>query len=184
MKADSLALPEVVLIEPGVFSDDRGHFFESFSQRAFTEATGVDLTFVQDNQSRSRPWVLRGIHYQLNPYAQGKLVRVVRGAAYDVAVDLRRSSATFGQSVAVELSETNRRQLWVPPGFGHAFLALADGADVLYKTTEYYSPQSDRSIRWDDTDIGIEWPLTRTPLLSDKDRAAPGLNEAEVFTEG
>lgn len=182
MKADSLALPEVVLIEPGVFSDDRGHFFEAFSQRAFTEATGVDLTFVQDNQSRSRPWVLRGIHYQLDPYAQGKLVRVVRGAVYDVAVDLRRSSATFGQSVAVELSEANRRQLWVPPGFGHGFLALADGADLLYKTTEYYSPQSDRSIRWDDGDLGIEWPLTQAPLLSDKDRAAPGLNDAEVFT--
>jgi dTDP-4-dehydrorhamnose 3,5-epimerase len=182
MKADSLAIPEVVLIEPGVFSDDRGHFFESFSQRAFGEATGLDLTFVQDNQSRSRPWVLRGIHYQLDPYAQGKLVRVVRGAVYDVAVDLRRSSATFGQSVAVELSEANRRQLWVPPGFGHAFLALADGADLLYKTTEYYLPQSDRSIRWDDGDIGIEWPLARAPLLSDKDRAAPGLNDAEVFT--
>ena len=164
-----------------VFEDDRGHFLEAFNQDNFAEQVGVDTNFVQDNQSRSYQGVLRGLHYQIDPAAQGKLVRVVRGAVYDVAVDIRRSSPTFAEWIGVELSEDNLKQLWIPPGFAHGFLALTDPADLLYKVTDYYSPEHDRSIRWDDPDIGIEWPLDVEPILSDKDANAPYLRDAEVF---
>lgn len=177
------SLPDghVRILQPDVFTDDRGHFFEAFKASAI-EATFSDLTrFVQDNQSRSGIGVLRGLHYQLDPKAQGKLVRVTQGAVFDVAVDIRRSSPAFGEWFAVELSEDNFKQLWVPPGFAHGFLALTDPADLLYKVTEYYSPEHDRSMRWDDPDIGIAWPLDGEPILSDKDANAPYLRDAEVF---
>ncbi len=173
--------PDVVAITPRVFSDDRGWFLESFSHRVFAEALGVEHTFVQDNHSQSEPWVLRGIHYQLPPHAQGKLVRVVRGAVFDVAVDLRRSSPGFGTWKGIELSSANRRQLWIPPGYGHAFLATEDGAEVVYKTTDYYAPESERTIRWDDPDLAIQWPNPVTPVLSTKDSRAPAFADAEVF---
>ena len=175
MKATRLAIPEVVLIEPKVFGDARGFFFESFNQKAFNEATGTHHAFVQDNHSRSSRGVLRGLHYQIQQ-AQGKLVRVARGAVFDVAVDIRRSSPTFGQWVGVELSEDNQHQLWVPPGFAHGFVVLSESADFLYKTTDYYAPQHERSIAWNDPSIGISWPALaqgQQPLLSAKDSAAP-----------
>ena len=175
MQATPLAIADVMLIEPKVFGDSRGFFYESFNQQAFDQATGVHLPFVQDNHSRSRRGVLRGLHYQLPPKAQGKLVRVVRGAVFDVAVDIRRDSPTYGQWVGVELSEENHRQLWIPPGLAHGFVVLSETADFLYKTTDTYSPAHERSIRWDDPAIGIDWPLAARgisePLLSDKDRA-------------
>ena len=175
-------LPEVHVLEPRVFSDERGFFYESFNAAQFAETTGLDLDFVQDNHSRSIKGVLRGIHYQLPPAAQGKLVRVVEGRVFDVAVDIRRSSATFGQWAGVELSAENHKQLWVPPGFGHAFLALTESVQLLYKTTDYYAPEYDRAIRWDDPDLDIAWPLDgATPLLSAKDADAPLLADAEVF---
>ena len=183
MQATPLALADVMLIEPKVFGDSRGFFYESFNQQAFDQATGVHLPFVQDNHSRSRRGVLRGLHYQLPPKAQGKLVRVVRGAVFDVAVDIRRDSPTYGQWVGVELSEENHRQLWIPPGLAHGFVVLSETADFLYKTTDTYSPAHERSIRWDDPAIGIDWPLAAhgisEPLLSDKDRAGRLLPEAE-----
>ena len=180
--AEPLPLAGVHIFEPQVFSDDRGSFSESFNARQFAAITGLDLSFVQDNHSQSIKGVLRGIHYQLPPAAQGKLVRVVEGVAFDVAVDLRRSSPTFGQWMAVELSAENHRQIWVPPGFGHAFLALSDSVQLLYKTTDYYAPEYDRAIRWDDPDLDIAWPLGGAePLLSAKDAAAPQLADAEVF---
>jgi dTDP-4-dehydrorhamnose 3,5-epimerase len=175
MKATRLSIPEVVLIEPKVFGDARGFFFESFNQKAFNEATGTNHQFVQDNHSRSSRGVLRGLHYQIRQ-AQGKLVRVARGAVFDVAVDIRRSSPTFGQWVGVELSEDNQHQLWVPPGFAHGFVVLSESADFLYKTTDYYAPQHERSIAWNDPSIGISWPALaqgQQPLLSAKDSAAP-----------
>jgi len=175
------AISGVLILEPKVFGDERGFFLESFNQRAFNEATGQDVQFVQDNHSRSRRDVLRGLHYQLEQ-PQGKLVRVVHGAVFDVAVDLRRSSPSFGQWFGVELSASNHRQFWVPPGFGHGFLVLSETADFLYKTTDYYAPQHERCIAWDDPAIGVQWPLDgRTPQLSEKDRAGRSLNEAEVF---
>ena len=171
-----------LLIEPEVFRDDRGFFTEAFNRREFESLIGETVRFVQDNQSRSRRGVLRGLHYQLPPSSQGKLIRVVRGAVYDVAVDLRRSSPTFADWVGYELSEENFKQLWIPPGFAHGFLALTDVADVLYKTTDYYAPDLDRSVRWDDPDIGIEWPLNgSTPVVSPKDQGAPTLSDAETF---
>ncbi|MBP7453979.1 MAG: dTDP-4-dehydrorhamnose 3,5-epimerase [Ottowia sp.] len=183
MQATPLAIADVMLIEPKVFGDSRGFFYESFNQQAFDQATGVHLPFVQDNHSRSRRGVLRGLHYQLPPKAQGKLVRVVRGAVFDVAVDIRRDSPTYGQWVGVELSEENHRQLWIPPGLAHGFVVLSETADFLYKTTDTYSPAHERSIRWDDPAIGIDWPLAAhgisEPLLSDKDRAGRLLPEAE-----
>ena len=183
MQATPLAIADVMLIEPQVFGDSRGFFYESFNQQAFDQATGVHLPFVQDNHSRSRRGVLRGLHYQLPPKAQGKLVRVVRGAVFDVAVDIRRDSPTYGQWVGVELSEENHRQLWIPPGLAHGFVVLSETADFLYKTTDTYSPAHERSIRWDDPAIGIDWPLAAhgisEPLLSDKDRAGRLLPEAE-----
>lgn len=174
------AIADVVVLEPTVYEDDRGFFFESFNVRTFAEITGLEREFVQDNHSRSTKNVLRGLHFQ-NPQPQGKLVRVVVGAVYDVAVDLRRSSASFGKWVGVELTADNRRQLWVPEGFGHGFLVVSDEAEVIYKTTDYFAAEHDRAIRWDDPDLAIEWPLSDPPILSAKDASAPGLREADVF---
>lgn len=169
MKAIPLAIPDVILIEPRVFGDDRGFFFESYNRQAFREATGIDPDFVQDNHSRSTQGVLRGLHYQLPPKAQGKLVRVVAGEVFDVAVDIRKGSPTFGRWVGEVLSAENKRQMWIPPGFAHGFLALSETAEFLYKTTDYYSPAHERCIRWDDPAIGIDWPLAGEPRLSLKD---------------
>jgi dTDP-4-dehydrorhamnose 3,5-epimerase len=180
MKVTPTALPEVLLLEPAVFGDERGFFMESYNARRFREATGVDATFVQDNHSRSVRGVLRGIHYQV-VHPQGKLVRVAAGRVFDVAVDLRRSSPRFGRWVGVELSDCDNRQLWVPPGFGHAFLVLSDSADFLYKTTEYWYREHDRSLRWNDPALGIEWPLHEAPLLAAKDAEAPLFAEVEVY---
>ena len=182
MKVIETRLPGVLILEPKVFGDARGFFLESFSEKAFREATGVTLPFVQDNHSRSTKGVLRGLHYQLPPHAQGKLVRVTQGAVFDVAVDLRRSSPTFGQWVGVELSGENHRQCWIPPGFAHGFVVLSDSADFLYKTTDYYAPQVEGAVRWDDPEIAIEWPvLDVPPSLSAKDAIAPRLREALAF---
>jgi dTDP-4-dehydrorhamnose 3,5-epimerase len=181
MKVTPLALPEVLLIEPRIFADDRGWFTESFNARSFAEATGLDVSFVQDNHSRSAKGVLRGLHYQLPPHAQGKLVRAVAGAVLDVAVDIRRSSPSFGRWVAEELSAGNMKQLYVPVGFAHAFLALSEGAEILYKTTAHYDKASERSIRWDDPTLAIAWPKPLTPILAPKDAAAPVLAGADIF---
>lgn len=164
------ALPGVLILEPKVFGDERGFFLESFNQRAFNEATGLDVTFVQDNHSRSAKGVLRGLHYQLPPHEQGKLVRVVRGSVFDVAVDIRRDSPTFGQWVGVELSEANHRQLWIPPGLAHGFLVTSESADFLYKATGYYAPQAERTLAWNDRTVNVSWPLCCEPNLSVKDR--------------
>ena len=179
MKATRLAIPDVVLIEPKVFGDARGFFFESFNQQAFNEATATSHQFVQDNHSRSAKGVLRGLHYQIEQ-PQGKLVRVVRGAVWDVAVDIRKGSPTFGQWVGAELSEDNQHQLWVPPGFAHGFVVLSDSADFLYKTTDYYAPQHERCIAWNDPRLAIAWPLAGEPVLSAKDQAGKPLAEAEL----
>jgi dTDP-4-dehydrorhamnose 3,5-epimerase len=182
MKVIPTAIPGALIIEPKVFGDARGFFYESFNQQAFDAATGTRFSFVQDNHSRSAKGVLRGLHYQLAPRAQGKLVRVVRGAVFDVAVDLRRSSPTFGQWVGAELSEENQRQFWIPPGFAHGFLVLSESADFLYKTTDYYSPEHERCIAWDDPAIGISWPdAGLAPQLSAKDQQGRALAQAEVF---
>ena len=182
MKVTRLAIPEVVLIEPKVFGDARGFFFESFNQKAFNDATGTNHQFVQDNHSRSAKGVLRGLHYQIQQ-PQGKRVRVVRGAVFDVAVDIRKSSPTFGQWVAEELSEDNHRQLWVPPGFAHGFMVLSETAEFLYKTTDYYAPHYERCIAWNDPVIGIEWPhLAQAPVLSAKDQQGVQLGDADVFS--
>lgn len=173
-------LPGVLILEPKVFGDERGFFYESFNARAFQEATGLDTQFVQDNHSRSQQGVLRGLHYQLEN-TQGKLVRVTVGEVLDVAVDIRRSSAHFGQWVAVRLSADNHRQLCVPEGFAHGFVVLSDFAEFLYKTTDYYTPSAERCIRWDDPDLAIDWQLTGTPTLSAKDQAGKRLNEADLF---
>ncbi|ODV09955.1 MAG: dTDP-4-dehydrorhamnose 3,5-epimerase [Thiobacillus sp. SCN 64-317] len=172
-------LPGVLILEPRVLGDARGFFLESWNKRTFT-ALGLDADFVQDNHSRSTRGVLRGLHYQLNE-PQGKLVRVVSGAVFDVAVDLRKSSPHFGQWVGYELSAENRRMMWIPPGFGHGFLVRSDSADSLYKTTAYYAPQWDRGIRWDDPQIGVAWPLDDAPVLSAKDQVQPLLKDAEVY---
>jgi len=175
------AIPEVLVLEPKVFGDERGFFFESYNGRRFAEILGSAVTFVQDNHSRSARGVLRGLHYQVAPYAQGKLIRVVSGAAFDVAVDVRRSSPTFGRWVGIELTGENHRQIWIPPGFAHGFLVRSDVADVLYKATEYYAPHAEGSIRWDDPAIGIVWPdLGVPPLLSPKDASAPLLASARL----
>ncbi len=181
MKATPTKIPDVIVIEPKVFGDARGFFFESFNGKAFDEAVGHHVEFVQDNHSRSSKGVLRGLHYQIQQ-PQGKLVRVTRGAVFDVAVDIRKSSATFGQWVGVELNEENHKQLWVPPGFAHGFVVLSETADFLYKTTDYYAPQFERSILWNDAQIGIEWPdIGMEPKLSAKDAVGAVLKEAEVF---
>jgi len=180
MQAIATAIPDVLIIEPRVFGDARGFFFESYNEHAFSQATGVTQRFVQDNHSRSARGVLRGLHYQLRQ-PQGKLVRVVRGSVYDVAVDLRRSSPTFGRWVGVELSEDNQRQLWVPAGFAHGFLVTSESADFLYKTTDYYAPEQERCIAWNDPAIGIQWPLKAAPVLSGKDQQGKSLAQAETF---
>lgn len=181
MQAIKTAIPEVIIIEPKVFSDSRGFFYESFNQKAFNAAIGQDICFVQDNHSKSAQKVLRGLHYQLPPHAQGKLVSVVQGAVIDVSVDIRRGSKTFGQHVAIELSAENKRQLWIPAGFAHGFMVLSETAEFLYKTTDYYAPEFERNIRWDDPALGIDWRLNgATPLLSAKDQQAVPLSEAEL----
>jgi len=183
MKVTATRLPQVLVLEPMVFGDERGFFFESFNQRVFTERTGVALSFVQDNHSRSAKGVLRGLHYQIRQ-PQGKLVRVVKGRVFDVAVDMRRSSPQFGQWAGVELSAVNHRQLWVPPGFAHGFVVLSDSADFLYKTTDYYAPEFERALAWNDAHVGVEWPLAELggePALSAKDAAAPQWANAEFF---
>ena len=179
MKATPLAIPDVVLFEPKVFGDDRGFFYESFNQAQFEATIGKPVTFVQDNHSRSAKGVLRGLHYQIQQ-PQGKLVRVVRGAVFDVAVDIRKSSPTFGKWVGIELSEYNYKQLWVPPGFAHGFLVTSESADFLYKTTNYYAPEHERCIRWNDPDLAIDWPRDLQPLLSPKDSSARFLPVCEL----
>lgn len=181
MRATALEIPEVILLEPRVHGDARGYFFEVYTRRAFFAATGVDVEFVQDNESRSRRGVLRGLHYQLEQ-AQGKLVRVVQGRVLDVAVDIRKSSPSFGQWVAVELSEDNQRQLWVPPGFAHGFVVFSETAEFLYKTTDYYAPAHERCIIWNDAQLSIDWQLNGLePQLSSKDQQGKAFAEADVF---
>ena len=180
MQITPTTLPDVLLLEPRVFGDARGHFFESFNARAFANAIGREAVFVQDNQSRSLRGVLRGLHYQV-AQPQGKLVRVLAGEIFDVAVDLRRSSPTFGQWTGVHLSGENLRQIWIPEGFGHGFLVLSEVADVLYKTTDFYAPAHERSVAWNDATLAIDWPLDGAPILSAKDAAAPRLEAAETF---
>jgi len=176
MKVTPTAIEGVLIIEPKVFGDERGFFFESFNQRAFNEAVGHTVDFVQDNHSRSAKGVLRGLHFQRPPHAQGKLVRVTQGSVFDVAADTRPDSPTFGRWVGVELSGANHRQMWIPAGLAHGFLVTSDSADFLYKTTDYYRPESEGSVRWDDPDLAIAWPLDGiTPSLSAKDAAAPDL---------
>ena len=179
MKLDSSSLPEVLIVEPRVFGDDRGHFYESYNEREL-EKLGLQARFVQDNHSRSARNVLRGLHYQIRQ-PQGKLVRVTAGEIYDVAVDLRRSSPTFGKWTAAVLSASNRKMCWVPAGFAHGFLVVSDHAEVQYKTTDYWAPQHERCIIWNDRDLAISWPLKGEPVLSEKDRAGLRLKEAEVF---
>ena len=181
MKATSLALSEVLLLDPTIHQDARGLFYESFNARTLAQVIGRELDFVQDNVSVSRRGVLRGLHYQLPPFAQGKLVRVVSGEIFDVAVDVRRSSPQFGHWVGEILSAENRRQLWIPEGFAHGFAALSDNAEVLYKTTQFYDRDSERSIRWDDPELKIDWPAGLAPILSDKDAAAPLMAAADTF---
>jgi dTDP-4-dehydrorhamnose 3,5-epimerase len=180
MKVVPTKIPDVLILEPQVFGDDRGFFLESYNAKVFAEKTDVKVDFVQDNHSRSSKNVLRGLHYQIEK-PQGKLVRVIIGSVFDVAVDLRKSSPTFGEWVGCVLSAENKRQLWIPPGFAHGFLVLSDLADFLYKTTEYYAPKHERSLLWNDSDVGVDWPLQEPPLLSEKDRNASTLKEAEIF---
>jgi len=182
VKATPTAIPDVLVIEPKVFGDARGFFFESFNQNAFDATLGKHVDFVQDNHSRSVKGVLRGLHYQVQQ-PQGKLVRVVRGAVFDVAVDIRKTSPTFGKWVGVELSESNHKQLWVPAGFAHGFLVLSDIAEFVYKTTDYYAPAYERAIKWNDADLGIAWPATGgEPQLSEKDKAGSDFVHAQIFT--
>ena len=173
MKVVKTAIPEVMVVEPKIFSDHRGFFYESFNQQAFNEATGANYQFVQDNHSKSSRGVLRGLHYQLPPKAQGKLVRVVQGKVWDVAVDIRKNSPTFGQWVAEELSADNHKQLWIPPGFAHGFITLSETVEFLYKTTDYYDRELERSILWNDPDLNISWPLSVELNISEKDKNAP-----------
>lgn len=182
MKVTSTVIKGVLILEPEAFGDERGFFMESYSQRIFDEAVGAPVRFVQDNHSRSALGVLRGLHYQTPPYAQGKLVRVTRGTVFDVAVDLRRSSSTFGHWVGVELSSANHRQMWLPPGMAHGFLVLSEIVDFLYKTTAYYAPEAERCIRWNDPTLAIAWPrLGQDPVLSSRDAVAPSFAEASYF---
>lgn len=182
MKVIATSIPEVLVLEPKVFGDERGYFMETYSRRAFKEATGLDVVFVQDNHSRSTQGVLRGLHYQLPPHAQGKLVRVTSGVVFDVAVDMRRSSSTFGRWVGSELSAANHRQMWIPPGFAHGFVVLSASADFLYKTTDYYEPASEASVRWDDPTVAVAWPDAGVPpRLSTKDQSAPSFTDASSF---
>lgn len=181
MKATPTKIPDVFVIEPRVFGDERGFFFESFNEKAFSEATGTNVSFVQDNHSKSVKGVLRGLHYQLPPKAQGKLVRVVQGEVFDVAVDIRKYSPTYGQWVTEILSAENKKQLWIPPGFAHGFLTLSETAEFLYKTTDYWSPEHERAIKWDDAALNIPWPLSKTnPLVSEKDDLGSAFAEVRV----
>ena len=180
MKVVPTSIPDVLLLEPKVFGDERGFFLESYNRRAFGEATGLDIEFVQDNHSRSARNVLRGLHYQIHQ-PQGKLVRVVAGEVFDVAVDLRKSSATFGRWVGFTLSAADKRMAWIPAGFAHGFVVLSDFAEFLYKTTDYYAPQHEKSVLWNDAEIGIEWPLTAPPILSAKDAGGNTFRDADVF---
>jgi dTDP-4-dehydrorhamnose 3,5-epimerase len=180
MKATPQSIPEVILFEPKVFGDERGFFFESFNHARFEEAVGRPVRFVQDNHSKSIKGVLRGLHYQVQQ-AQGKLVRVVQGEVFDVAVDIRRSSPTFGKWVGAHLTAENKHQLWVPEGFAHGFVVLSDSAEFLYKTTDYYAPAHERSILWNDPDLRIQWPISSDPTLSSKDSNATRLNQANVY---
>ncbi|MBX8547337.1 dTDP-4-dehydrorhamnose 3,5-epimerase [Pseudomonas cichorii] len=180
MKVTATKLQDVLIIEPKVFGDERGFFYESYNARAFFEATGIKPDFVQDNHSRSQKGVLRGLHYQIEN-AQDKLVRVTAGEVLDIAVDIRRSSPTFGQWAGVRLSAENGRQLWVPKGFAHGFVVLSDYAEFLYKTTDYYTPSAERCIRWDDADLAIDWELTEAPQLSAKDQQGKSLKDADLF---
>jgi dTDP-4-dehydrorhamnose 3,5-epimerase len=182
MKVIDTGIEGLLLLEPKVFGDARGFFMESYNARTFREATGLDVQFVQDNHSRSQRGVLRGLHYQVTQ-AQGKLVRVTQGRVFDVAVDLRRHSATFGQWYGVELSGENHRQFWVPQGFAHGFCVMSDSADFLYKTTDYYAPEHERSLAWNDPDVGVAWPLDGEPLLSPKDIAGKPLAQCELFDD-
>ena len=181
MKATPLALADVVLLEPKVYEDSRGHFYESYNARTFADAVGHAVQFVQDNHSLSHKGVVRGLHYQLDPAPQGKLIRVVAGEIFDVAVDVRMSSPTYGKWVGEVLSAANKRQLWIPVGFAHGFMALSDGTEVLYKTTDFYHKAAEQAIIWNDPDIGIAWPETVTPVLSDKDLIAPRFADAVTF---
>lgn len=180
MQVIPTSIPDVMILEPKVFGDDRGYFYESFNARAFKQATGLDRDFVQDNHSRSARNVLRGLHYQIQQ-PQGKLVRVIEGEVFDVAVDIRRSSKTFGRWVGVHLSADNKKQLWVPEGFAHGFVVLSDTAQFLYKTTDYYAPEYERSLLWDDKSLAIDWPFEGQPKLAAKDAAAATLEAAELF---
>lgn len=181
MNVISTEIPDVKIFEPKVFGDARGFFYESFNQKIFEDATGLKREFVQDNHSKSSKGVLRGLHYQLPPMAQGKLVRVVQGEVFDVAVDIRKSSPTFGQWVGVVLSEANSRQLWIPEGFAHGFLTLSETAEFLYKTTNYYSPKDEGAIVWNDSDLAIAWPEAGEVLVSGKDQVAPAFKNAIYF---
>lgn len=181
MKVSRLSIPDVVLLEPRVYGDERGFFFESFNQRLFEEAIGKPLEFVQDNHSRSAKNVLRGLHYQIRQ-PQGKLVRVLAGEVFDVAVDIRKSSPTFGKWIGEILSAENRKQLWIPVGFAHGFLVLSEHAEFFYKTTDYYAPEHERCIAWNDPGLDIRWPFSSEPVLSEKDRAGRFLSETEVFS--
>ena len=180
MKVARTAIAEVLLLEPTLFGDERGFFVEPYSKRGFREATGLEVDFVQDNHSRSKRGVLRGLHYQIRQ-PQGKLIRVVAGRIFDVAVDLRRHSPSFGQWVGLELDAESTRMLWIPPGFAHGFAVLSETADVLYKATDYYAPAHERTLRWDDPQLAIAWPLAGAPILSDKDRRGAALAEAETY---
>ncbi|WP_174866005.1 dTDP-4-dehydrorhamnose 3,5-epimerase [Pectobacterium polaris] len=180
MKIIDTKITDLKIIEPAVFGDERGFFFESFNKNKFEEAIGYSVDFVQDNHSKSSQGVLRGLHYQLAPHAQGKLVRCIEGEVFDVAVDIRQSSSTFGQWVGVHLSAENKRQFWIPEGFAHGFVTLSNSAEFLYKTTDYYAPESERGIRWNDQDLNIVWPLS-TVQLSEKDKNAPFMKNANCF---
>jgi dTDP-4-dehydrorhamnose 3,5-epimerase len=180
MKIIQTAIPEVLIVEPQVFGDDRGFFFESFNKQRWQEETGLTTEFVQENHSRSGKNVLRGLHYQIKQ-TQGKLVRVISGEVFDVAVDIRKSSATFGRWIGAHLSAENKKQFWVPEGFAHGFLVLSEMAEFLYMTTDYYAPEHDRAILWNDSELAIDWPLKGKPLLSDKDRDAGSFKDAELF---
>lgn len=181
MKVIKTEIPDVMIFEPTVFGDERGFFFESFNQKIFNEAVGRKVEFLQDNHSKSSKGVLRGLHYQLPPMAQGKLVRVVQGEVFDVAVDIRQSSKTFGQWVGIHLSAENKRQLWIPEGFAHGFLTLSDTAEFVYKTTNYYSPAHEGSIIWNDSRLAIYWPEIQLPTISPKDLVAPIFDQASYF---
>jgi dTDP-4-dehydrorhamnose 3,5-epimerase len=172
-------IPDVLILEPKVFGDERGFFLESYNKRAFREATGLDVEFVQDNHSSSKQGVLRGLHYQLR-HAQGKIVRVIAGEVFDVAVDLRRGSPTFGRAATFRLDALSRRMAWIPPGFAHGFLVLSEQAEVVYKTTDYYAPQHERTLLWNDPELGIRWPLQGEPILAEKDRRGASLKQAEL----